>query len=467
MAVLGWSEETPAFDQNPLRQAALYALYSQRRLGGFSLVEMMVAITVGGILMIGLTNLLIDTKSVYVREDQFARLQESARIAMQVSARNLRGNRSLGCRSIAMVEREGQFTVKACRLLDTAGGNCGHANWKTDRHFLGMDRAIGYDNADDLAAAASYADLPDAAAENIAARWLRGDVLVTWGVDDQGVGLAGTLAGAIGDNGGFEGTGDLNLDTIPSALANVGRLALITDCVSADLFEISGPEDRGANDSSVAHTATDADGSVVNAADTLSRAYNWSAASATRQVAQPVHRAAVYPFSYDVYYVCCVDTNNRRIQTGAGVGHCRESDGGEDFDRYRPSLCIWSMEDGDSQALVTDVADMRLTFSGVLPDGTAYHAHDSDTVHTAAWVSGNNGWSRVRSASVELLLATEQRGVVSQAMAPAGDNWPPNTGNGDISDDTLGTGLPADGRRYQRFLINVAMRASIPWSIDR
>ncbi len=217
-------------------------------------------------------------------------------------------------------------------------------------------------------------------------------MLVTWGVDDQGVGVAGTLAGAIGDNGGFEGTGDLNLEAVPSALANVGRLALITDCVSADLFEISGPEERGATDLSIAHTATDADGNVVNAADTLSRAYNWSAASAPRQVVQPVHRATVYPFSYDVYYVCCVDTNNRRIQTGSGVGHCQVGDGGDDdFDRYRPSLCVWSMEDGDSQALITDVADMRLTFSGVLSDGTSYHAHDTGTVHTAAWVSRNKG----------------------------------------------------------------------------
>ena len=340
MAVRDWSAETLPFDRHPSRQEVLSAPYSRRRLAGFSLVEMMVAITIGGILMIGLIDLLIDTKSVYVREDQFARLQESARIAMQVSARNLRGNRSLGCRSIAMAESEGQFTVKACRLLDTAGGNCGHANWKTYRHFLGMDRALGYDNADDLAAAASYADLPDAAADNIAERWLRGDVLVTWGVDDQGVGVAGTLAGAIGDNGGFEGTGDLNLDAVPSALANVGRLALITDCVSADLFEVSGPEERGANDSSIAHSATDADGSVVNAADTLSRAYNWAAASAIRQVAQPVHRATVYPFSYDVYYVCCVDTQQPaypdwRRRRSLRVG----GDGGDDFDRYRPSLC--------------------------------------------------------------------------------------------------------------------------------
>lgn len=464
MAFLGCPAKTSAFNQRPTRRDAP----RPRRLAGFSLVEMMVAVAIGGILMIGLTDLLVDSKAVYVREDQFARLQESARIAMQVSARNLRGARSLGCRSIAMAESEGQFTVKACRLLDTSGGNCGHANWKHDRHFLGMDRAIGYDNADDLAAAASYADLPDAAANNIAARWLRGDVLVTWGVDDQGVGVAGTLAGAIGDNGGFEGTGDINLDAAPSALANVGRLALITDCVSADLFEVSGPEDRGAHDSSIAHTATDADGNVVNAADTLSRAYNWATASATRQVAQPVHRATVYPFSYDLYYVCCVDTKNRRIQAGAGVGHCQVGDDGDDdFDRYRPSLCVWSMEDGDSQALITDVADMRLTYSGVLSDGTSYHAHDTGTLHTAAWVSTNKAWSRVRSAAVELLLATEQSGVVSRPMVPAKDHWPPNTGTGNIADDTLGKGLPADSRRYQRFLINVAMRASIPWSIGR
>ena len=437
-----------------------------RRRAGFSLVELMVAMTIGGILMLGLTNLLVDSKAVYLREDQFARLQENARIATLVSARSLRTNRSLGCRSVALTQSEGQFTVKACALLDTTGGGCGHANWKSDRHFLGMDRAIGYDNADDLSVADNYEDLPPAAAKNIAARWLRGDVLVAWGVDDQGVGLAGTLSGAIGDDGGFDGTGLLELDVVPSTLANVGRFALITDCVSADLFEISGPEERGANDRSIAHTAIDPDGNRVNATDALSRAYNWSPAAPSRQVAQPVHRATVYPFSYDAYYVCCVDTTNRRIQSGVDVGRCHVGDGGDaNDDRYRSSLCVWSMEDDDSQALINDVADMRVTFSGALPDGRVYHAHETGTVHSAAWVSRNDAWSRVRSASVELLIATDQRSVAGQAKAPARDSWPPNAGNGGVADDTLGAGLSADDRLYQRFLINVAMRASTPWSL--
>lgn len=439
---------------------------SPQRLAGFSLVEMMVAIAIGGILMLGLTDLLTDTKSVYVREDQFARLQENARLALLVSADHLRINRSLGCRSMAMTEREGQFTVKACRLLKTTGDRCGHTGWKADRHFLGLDRAIGYDNADDLSVAASYQDVPADAADNIAARWVRGDVLVTWGVDGSGVGLRGSLAGAIGDDGGFEGSGALSLDALPPALDNLGRLALITDCVGADLFEISGPEERRAGDRSIVHAAFDPDGNPVNASDALSRAYNWTSAGAARQMVQPLHRATVYPFSYQVYYVCCVDTRNRRIQTGASVGKCRVGDG-RDFDRYRPSLCVWNLEDGGSQALITDVADLRLTFSGTLADGTVYHAHATDAVHTAAWVSRHHGWSRVRSASVELLLATEQRSVATEAKTPASDRWPPNTGDGSVADDTLGKGLPADNRLYKRFLVNVGIRASTPWRAGR
>ncbi|MGB5834885.1 MAG: prepilin-type N-terminal cleavage/methylation domain-containing protein [Thiohalocapsa sp.] len=442
-----------------------------KRSAGFSLVELMVAVTIGAMLMIGLTDLLVDSKTVYVREDQFARLQENARVATLVASRSLRTNRSLGCRSIAMAEFEGQFTVKACDLLDTkSGDDCSHADWKSDRHFLSMDRAIGYDNADDLDSAADYPDLPSAAAENISNRWLRGDVLVTWGVDEQGASLTGTLGSAIGEGGGFQGTGALGVDPVPSALGNVGRLALVTDCMSADLFEVSGPEDLDTGDSSIEHSATNPDGVVVNASDALGHAYNWTAsASGDRQTAAPIYRANVFPFSYDVYYVCCVDTGGRRIQTGARVDRCRVDPGHRYYDRFRPALCAWSMEDASSQALLSDVADMRVTYTGDLDnDGTIdFASEDSEPVPNAAWVSRNNAWSGVRSAALELLVTTEASGVATERKAPARDHWPPNAGDGSIASDTLGKDLPADDRLYQRFLINVAMRSRTPWYVSQ
>ena len=438
--------------------------------GGFSLIELMIAMAIGVILMIALTDLLVDVKSTFVREDQFARLQEGARISALLASRHLRSTRSLGCRSLAMVEHEGSFTVKACKLLDTAPGNkCNHADWQSDAHFLTMDRALGYDNSADLSSAANLSDLPPSGASNIAARWLRGDILVTWGVDGEGALVTKTVNRVVGKDGGFLGRGRFKIAAPTEGVKKQGKLALVTDCVGADLFEISGPK---VIKKAIAHNikATDdgeddddSDSDRVNASRSLSRAYNWSDATAGRQLAQTVHRAKVYPFSYNAYYICCVDSNERSLQTGADVANCNKGD----LDRFRPSLCAWSLEDEESQPLITDVADMRVTYTGDADgDGALdFFADDTGTVPTAAWVSGEDAWPNVRSAAVELLVTTAQDGVVTKSKAPASSAWPPGSGDGAVAVDTLGKGLPQDRRLYERFVINVATRSRTPWYI--
>ncbi len=54
-----------------------------RRASGFSLVEMMVAITVSMILMAGIIQLLVSNKQAYRLQDGFSRLNENARFAMR------------------------------------------------------------------------------------------------------------------------------------------------------------------------------------------------------------------------------------------------------------------------------------------------------------------------------------------------------------------------------------------------
>jgi len=445
------------------------------RAGGFSLVEMMVAVAIGVILMIALTDLLVDVKGTFVREDQFARLQEGARISILLASNHMRSTRSLGCRSLAMAEFEGSFNVKACKLIDTPSDNtCKHAGWQDDAHFLSMDRALGYDNSADLSTAGNLSDLPADGAANVADRWLRGDILVTWGVDGEGAAVTSRLKQDVSDDGGLLGRGRFRIAAPVDGLA-VGKLALITDCVGADLFEISGPRRLRAGGSyAIAHAVNAYDdeetGASVNASDAFDRAYNWADDTAGRQIAQTVHRASVYPFSYNVYYICCVDTDQRRLQTGKAVTQCSDDD--SDLDRYRPSLCAWSLEVGRSEVLINDVADMRVTYTGDLnDDGTLdFFADDISPVPTAAWVTARNGgagaWTNVRSAAVELLIASGQDHVVTTSKVPADDAWPPSSGNGTIAIDTLGKGMPADTRLYQRFVINVAMRASTPWYID-
>jgi len=421
---------------------------------GFSLVEMLVAVAIGGIVTVALIDLLADTKATYVREDQFARMQEGARLATLLASGNLRSNRSLGCQpSIS------GLGVTACKLLDTpSGSDCDHAGAGSDPSFISMDGALGYDNSVDLSSASNLSGLPPAGASNIAGRWLRGDVFVAWGVDGVGVPVLPDSVGAQTDPIPVSGVSDD---------IGVGSLALIDNCDSAELFEVTAlEEDAGGGGFTLGHEVSpEGEDGIVNATDALNDIYNRFDSSLDEEPARTAKghdksnlRATVYPFSYSAYYICCVDTEDRSLMSGAGVARCSEANG--DFDRYRPSLCIWSAEVDKSEPMVTDVADLRVTYTG-----DDFSADDTSPVPTAAWVSGANAWADVRSALVELLLATNRDNVSTTADTPASDAWPPNSGNGVVAADTLGAGLPADRRLYRRVVINVAMRSHAPWYI--
>lgn len=67
------------------------------RARGFTLVELMVAITIGLIIVAAITNIFLASRSTYNAQDRLARLQENGRFAMQFLARDLRMAAYYGC----------------------------------------------------------------------------------------------------------------------------------------------------------------------------------------------------------------------------------------------------------------------------------------------------------------------------------------------------------------------------------
>ena len=426
------------------------------RLGGFSIIELLVAMAVGGIVVLGLIDVLVNSRVSYVREDQFARIQETGRYAMLSASARLRSTRSLNCENLAMHEFRHSLSVDSCALLDIPGDDeCNAADLDlTTDHFLTSDRALGYD-ASEADGNDWLDDLPLAGRDAVAARYLRGDVLVTWGIAGEG-GLMVNAIDPVNDDW------SITL-AAPGDGLREGAMALISDCASTDVFAITGLS-NGEKTLEHGTTAKD-DTTVVNATDRLSRAYNWDAAGAgaDRETTGPVYKAQVFPLRYSAYYICCVDAQQGDIEdTEGGVANCTANP-----ERYRPSLCLWDISAG-TESLVLDVADLRVTYTGDLdgdwmPD---YFADDVGTVHTAAWVSARNAWAGVSGANVELLVASGEDGVRTQpgSASPAKSSWPPNIGDGgELDADTLGQGLPADRRLYERFVINVALRSRTRW----
>lgn len=67
------------------------------KMRGFSLVELMVALTIGLIILSAVSMLFVSSKKTYTTQDSLARLQESARFAMQFLTKDLRLAGYYGC----------------------------------------------------------------------------------------------------------------------------------------------------------------------------------------------------------------------------------------------------------------------------------------------------------------------------------------------------------------------------------
>jgi hypothetical protein len=435
---------------------------AHREQSGLSLVEVMVGLAIGVIVVFGLVELLANTSATYQREEAFGRLQENGRVAALVAARQIRQSRSTECKSIAL-HTSGSFTVKSCALLEDAG--C------TGDHVLTTQRAMGYDNSQDLSSPGSLSDLPGSIAANVSDRWVLGDILVTWGVDADGV----AVDGAPGD----DEEGKIKVARVPAGLL-AGDVAMISNCRYAHIFAVSAKGGGGSSGSWVKHGVSkddededeEGDGGgdeeKINANDDLlvskySGYYTKGSSPYNRDAREP--RSLLHLFQYRVFYVCC--TKDGDLRSGSGVNGCRPGNGSYDPEQYRPALCVFDLNNGaKSGVLVPDVADLRVTYTGDSDgDGqTDFRADDHDTLRTAAWVSANDAWDAVRSASVELLLTTDADNTAMEPSKPA--DWMPEDWANDVGDDALGAAYDQDDKRlYQRIRFDVALRPSTPWAI--
>jgi hypothetical protein len=425
------------------------------------MVELLIAMAVGLFLVGGILQMFVASKASYRLGEAEARAQENGRFATQMIASDLRAARGTGCRSMVLDVAQQSLSVVACDLLDPQGGQPGCAGAPA----IGPDRPLGYASSqgggDGWLAGLSGTDTDGTfgAEYAVGEQWLRGDVIVTWGADGEGVYAALPLPSQESDRTRPVGLVDSDRDLTG------GRLALITDCEATDIFTITNPRTCPGDDlpSSLQHAVTyagggspagcDADqaGNQANASGVLSRAYN---RMGTDSSPGATVRARVFPFEYSVYYLCCIDNRDGAVQGGGDRTNCTSAP-----DRYRPGLCRWSTSTSPrAQSLVADVADLRVIYDGDADPVSGTRFLDlAGVTPDAAWVSQQGYWDRVDSARIQV-LATAAEEVRTEAASPAPEASDP----GD-----LGYGLSADRRIYQSFDVTVAIRASSPWFVQR
>lgn len=130
------------------------AIPDRRRLSGFTIVELMIAMALGLFLVAGVVTLFLNSRQSFSQDENTARLQDEARFAMQELARDLRMASYL---TEPLVP--GSITQDGGLTLGTDCGNPAHDQWVydfTDEGTGEISTLTGLDNTDGATAAATY-----------------------------------------------------------------------------------------------------------------------------------------------------------------------------------------------------------------------------------------------------------------------------------------------------------------------
>lgn len=223
-------------------------LYTWRcRTRGFSMVELMVALTIGLIILAAVSSLFVSSKQTYTTQDSLARLQENARFAMQFLISDLRLAGHFGCLDD----------------IDPGPPLTTNPDGSTETSNLKITLTGG-------TAFATNAFIPVEGAENATGTWLPSGAALPAGLktgtDALTVRLADNSAAANVAPGMLNGSADLVVNNIPPHPFVINNIIVVSDCATADIMQIT-----GITGNVLQHTA--GVGVPGNATQKLSKAY--------------------------------------------------------------------------------------------------------------------------------------------------------------------------------------------------
>lgn len=209
--------------------------------GGFTLVELMVALTIGLIILAGVSTLFVNSRQTYTTQDRLARLQENARFAMQFIIKDLRMAGYFGC-------------------LDEITPDSMHStlNNSTDFAYNGQLPLEGVENASNGWYPSGFATLPAGMKPGTDA------IVIRRGDDDNNIYLNKEMP---------NDSAVLKVNSI--AGLEVNDIIVISDCVSADIMQIT---QLNPTDPHIVHNSGNTSEGPGNSTQKLSKAYSPSTA---------------------------------------------------------------------------------------------------------------------------------------------------------------------------------------------
>ncbi len=185
-----------------------------RRMQGFGLVEVLVAITIGLILLAGAISMLATNKWTYRVVEHQSRIQENARFALETIARDLRMAGYFGC-------------------LDNLSKVTNHVNGATGGSLL--DTAVPVDGLDNFAVGDAWSPSGSTA---VPANIVAGTDAISMRYLDPTTAVS--IVPPLMPN---------NSAALHTATGNnlaIGEIVAVSDCDNADIFQITGPQDPDA-----------------------------------------------------------------------------------------------------------------------------------------------------------------------------------------------------------------------------
>ncbi|MCP4284249.1 MAG: hypothetical protein GY792_07345 [Gammaproteobacteria bacterium] len=235
---------------------------SYKHSAGFGLVEVLIAMVLGLLLTIGMTNVFLSSKQAYRTQSALSTVQENGRYAMAVLSRDIRTAGYQGCSSLDVV-------VPNVIAVDVPGsGEYGAQDAVRGYSYSAskFNSTSGGSASDDYGDTSSTSDDPTGVVAGT-------DVVTVARADDCGAYLVGNMA-----------TDNANIQIGPDITCEFEQddLVLISDCSSSDLFQITN-NPNGGGQITMAH----ANGS--NITNRLSKPYGPD--------------AQIFKFIYSDYYI--------------------------------------------------------------------------------------------------------------------------------------------------------------------
>lgn len=226
-------------------------------IAGLTLVELMVAITIGLIILAAVARLFATSRATYTLEEGLARVQESGRFAMEFLSQDIRMAGYIGCASATTT------TVQ------------NHLNNPTDYGVnVGPDQYInGHTYTGSGTGPSALSDWTPAlpGTVNGVVYFSAGDVepntdvLVIRRASETGIKLGEAMS---------DTSANLRIDANPGGLVD-NDIVMVSDCTNADIFQITGPDTFGAGTNNLVHNTGAS--SPGNATKPLSKAYTGDA----------------------------------------------------------------------------------------------------------------------------------------------------------------------------------------------